>query len=226
MKKGTLHIVATPIGNLEDITLRAIRVLGQVDLIACEDTRQTLKLLNHYKIKKPLVSYHQHSRLTKLDFIIGKLEQGQSVALVSDAGTPGISDPGFKLVDKALEQGIKVVPIPGACAMTALASSSGLPVDSFLFLGFVPHKKGREKMFKRIAESRETVVIYESPHRFLKTLKSLGEVLDSKRQIVVGRELTKMYEEIIRGSAQEVLEYFSGKAVKGEICVVVQRRRR
>ena len=205
--------------------MRALKILKEVDLIACEDTRQTLKLLNHFKIKKPLISYHQHSRLTRVDLIIDKLNAGENIALTSDAGTPGISDPGNKLVDRALEAGIKVVPIPGACAATALASACGLPTDSFLFLGFVPHKKGRQKLFARVAESRETVIIYESPHRFLKTLESLVQVLDSKRRIVAGRELTKMYEEILRGNASEILEHFKDKKIKGEIVLVVEGKR-
>lgn len=222
---GTLYVVATPIGNLEDITLRALKVFTQVDLIACEDTRQTLKLLNRHKIKKTLVSYHQHSRLTKLDFILAKLNDGEDVALVSDAGTPCISDPGFKLAAKALENGIKVVPIPGACALTTLASASGLPVDSFLFLGFVPHKKGRQTLFRRIAKSEETVIIYESPHRFIKTLNSLSENLEEERVVVVGRELTKVYEEVKRGSVGELLDYFSDKEIKGEITIIIQRKK-
>jgi 16S rRNA (cytidine1402-2'-O)-methyltransferase len=222
MTIGILYIIATPIGNLEDISWRALRILKEVDFIACEDTRQTLKLLNHYQIKKPLISYHQHSRLIKIEWLIDQLRAGKNLALVSDAGTPGISDPGNKLVDQALVAGIKVVPIPGACAVTALASASGLPVDSFLFLGFVPHKKGREKLFKRIAKASETVIIYESPHRFLKTLENLVRVLDSKRKVVVGRELTKVYEEIVRGNVIEILEHFKDKSIKGEIVVIIE----
>ena len=224
MEKGLLYIVATPIGNLEDISSRALNTLKEVDLIACEDTRHTLRLLNHYKIKKSLVSYHQHSKETKTGFIIERLLAGNNVALVSDAGTPGISDPGNKLVDKALENGIKVVPIPGACALTTLASASGLPTDSFLFLGFVPHKKGRETLFKRVAEFKETVIIYESPHRFLKTLESLVKTLDSKRRVVVGREMTKVYEEIVRGNASEILEHFKEKKIRGEIVIAIEGR--
>lgn len=224
-KKSILYIVATPIGNLEDITLRALRVLKEVDLIACEDTRKTKNLLSRFQIQTPTISYHQHSKVQKLDYLIELLRQGKRVALVSDAGTPGISDPGNLLVQKAAEQlsdGVQVVPVPGPCAATALASVSGLPTDKFLFLGFPPHKKGREKFFKRVAESEETVIFYESPHRFLKALNSLSELLDENRKVVVGRELTKMFEEVVRGTIGEVAGYFANKGVKGELVIIVE----
>jgi len=223
LKPSTLYVIATPIGNLGDVTLRALEILKQVDLIACEDTRQTSKLLNHYEIKKPLVSYHQHSKVTKIDYLIGELKKGKSLALVSDAGTPGISDPGNLLVKEVQENNFQVVPIPGACAATALASVSGLATDKFLFLGFPPHKKGRETFFKRVAESSETVIFYESPHRFLKTLEQLKKALnDSKRQVVVGRELTKVFEEIVKGDIEKLIEYFENNKIKGEFVVIVK----
>ena len=222
-----LYIVATPIGNLEDITLRALRLLKEVDFIVCEDTRQTLKLLNHFAIKKPLISYHQHSRLQKIDYIVGLLRDGRNLALVSDAGTPAISDPGGVLVEKVVEElgdSIQVIPIPGSSALTALASVAGLPVDKFIFLGFLPHKKGRRALFDSIKESDKTVIFYESPHRILKTLTALAEILDKDRQIVVGRELTKKFETIYRGSAAGVLGQLKNDEVKGEFVVVVSKK--
>lgn len=219
---GTLYVVATPIGNLEDITLRALRVLREVDLIACEDTRHTKILLERHNIHKPLVSYHQHSRLQKVDFLISELKAGKSMALVSDAGTPGISDPGGVLVAKASELGIPVVPIPGPSAVIALASVSGQPTDRFLFLGFLPHKKGREKLIKRILESDSPVIFYESPHRILKTLEALSH---SEGHIVVGRELTKKFEEIVRGQTGEVFESLKFKKPQGEYVLIYFRQK-
>ena len=224
-RQAILYIVATPIGNLEDITLRALRILKEVDLIACEDTRQTRKLLSHFEIKTGTVSYHQHSKVQKLDYLIELLRQGKNVAMVSDSGTPGISDPGNVLVKSVAEQlgdSVQIMPIPGACAAISLASVSGLPTDKFLFLGFPPHKKGREKFFKRVADSEETVIFYESPHRFLKALNSLSELLSEDRKVVVGRELTKVFEEVVRGAVGEVLAYFEEKGVKGEFVVVAE----
>lgn len=220
---GSLYIVATPIGNLSDITFRAIEILKSVDFIACEDTRVTRKLIDHYDIDTRLISYHQHSKLTKIDYIIELLKSGKNIALVSDAGTPAISDPGGKLVEQAYQAGILVIPIPGPSAVTTLLSASGLPSDRFEFLGFVPHKKGREKLFNKISESKKTIVLYESVHRIMKTLKSLDETLSEDRIIAVGRELTKYYEEIKRGTAQEIFEYFENnpKNVRGEFVVVV-----
>ncbi len=223
---GILYLIATPIGNLEDITLRALRVLKEVDFILCEDTRQTLKLLNHFQIKKALISYHQHSRLQKIDNIISLLREGKKMALVSDAGTPALSDPGGVLVEKVIAEcggSVSVVPIPGASALTAVISVAGLPTDRFLFLGFLPHKKGRQTLFERIRDSQQTVIFYESPHRIIKTLTSLVEVLDEKRRVVVGRELTKKFESLYRGSAQEVLKKLEDDEVKGEFVVVVGR---
>jgi len=224
---STLYVVSTPIGNLEDITFRALRILKEVDLIACEDTRQTLKLLNHYNIKKPLISYFQHSKLSKVDYIIEQLCQGKNLALVTDAGTPGISDPGGILVQKlTIEQAgkIKIVPIPGPNAAVAALSVFGFPADRFVFMGFPPHKKGRNKFFTEVAEAKYTVVFYESTHRILKTLNQLKEIL-RERKIVVCRELTKQFESIYRGSAEEILKILESDKnnLKGEFVVVVSK---
>lgn len=220
---GTLFVVATPIGNLSDITLRALEVLAKVDFILCEDTRKTKILLNHYKIKKPLVSYHQHSKLTKINFIIEKLVQGKNMALVSDAGTPGISDPGNMLIDKLLSLKNKLVtitPIPGPSALTCAASVSGLPCDRFVFLGWLP-KKGRKKILIEILNEKKTIIFYESPYRILKTLKEMADILDSSREIVVCRELTKKFEEIVHGKPKDVLKKFQNQKVLGEFVVLI-----
>ncbi len=214
---GTFYVVATPIGNLEDLTFRAVKILQEVDLVACEDTRRTKILLDRYEIKKPTISYHQHSRLERLQEIISELRQGRNVALVSDAGTPGISDPGGVLVAKAIEGDIKVVPIPGPTALAAILSVSGIPMDRFLFLGFLPHKKGRQTLIKKILESDLPVILYESPHRILKTL---NELATSEGYLIVGRELTKKFEEIVRGPASEVYEHFKDKEILGEFAII------
>ncbi|HEC30420.1 MAG TPA: 16S rRNA (cytidine(1402)-2'-O)-methyltransferase [Candidatus Yonathbacteria bacterium] len=225
-----LYIVATPIGNLEDVTLRAIRVLKEVDLILCEDTRVTKKLLNKYDIDTPTMSYHAHSKITKAEKIIGLLSEGKNLALVSDAGTPAISDPGVLLVKQVrdeLKDEVQVLPIPGPSAVISALSASGLPSSEFVFLGFLPHKKGRETLFKEIANSKRTVAFYESPHRILKALHSLTEHLGvrppSERQVVVARELTKIHEEIISGSPKEVEDFFQNnpEKVRGEFVVLV-----
>ena len=218
---STLYVVSTPIGNLEDITFRALRILKEVDLIVCEDTRQTLKLLNHYNIKKPLVSYFQHSKLSKVDYIIEQLHQGKNLALVTDAGTPGISDPGGILVQKlTIEQAgkVKIVSIPGPNAAITALSVSGFPTDKFVFMGFPPQKKGRNKFFEEIIKTKYTAVFYESKHRILKTLNQLKDNLPERsegwkrtnvlrvpreRQIVVCRELTKQFESIYRGRTEQ-----------------------
>jgi len=223
---STLYIIATPIGNLEDITLRALRVLKEVDMILCEDTRMTQKLLQKYAIATPTLSYHSHSRLAKVEKIFELLEEGKNLALVSDAGTPTISDPGVLLVFQVKEkfgQEVSIVPIPGPSAVISALSASGLPSSDFLFLGFLPHKKGRETLFKEIALSKRTTVFYESPHRILKTLESLKKHLDEKRRIVVARELTKIYEEMVTGTTEEMLRYFEKNKdkVKGEFVVMV-----
>jgi len=218
------YVIATPIGNMEDITLRAIRILGEVDLILCEDTRQTKKLLNKYNIKNKTMSYHAQSKLAKTEKIFKLLKEGKDLALVSDAGTPGISDPGAMLVSKIKEHfsdSVDVIPLPGASAVIAALSASGLPMHEFTFLGFLPHKKGREKLFKEIALSKRTVVFYESPHRIIKTLESLVKFCPEKK-ICIAREMTKIYEEFKTGSAFELLEYFNkNKKQKGEFTVIV-----
>ncbi len=224
---ATLYIVSTPIGNFEDITLRALRILSEVDMVLCEDTRVTKKLLNKYEINTPTMSYHCHSKLSKVEKVFTLLEEGKDVALVSDAGTPTISDPGVLLVSQVKEKfnaDIKIVPIPGPSAVISALSVSGIPSSEFLFLGFLPHKKGRETLFNEIANSKRTTVFYESPHRIEKTLKSLVEHLDNKRKVVIARELTKIYEEIVSGTAEEVSSYFSQNQdkVKGEFVVIVE----
>jgi 16S rRNA (cytidine1402-2'-O)-methyltransferase len=221
-----LYIVATPIGHLKDITFRGIEILKDADFIICEDKRETVKLLNHYEILKPLISYHEHSKIQRVDEIIDMLKTGKSAALVSCAGTPGISDPGGRLISEvlaALGDNVKIIPIPGPCALAAAASVSGLPCDQFIFLGFLPHKKGRETLFRQIAENKETTIFYESPHRILKTLNSLAGVLDESRKVVVGRELTKMFEEIKRGNISEIKSYFENNPdkVRGEFALLV-----
>jgi 16S rRNA (cytidine1402-2'-O)-methyltransferase len=227
---STLFIVSTPIGNLEDITLRALRVLEEVDLVLCEDTRVTKKLLDHYEITTPTMSYHAHSKLAKVDQVFALLREGKNLALVSDAGTPTISDPGVLLVEQVKSEfgdEVKVVPVPGASAALSALAVSGLPSSDFLFLGFLPHKKGRETLFKEIAHSKRTVVFYESPHRILKSLASLQEHVEtessSERRVVVGRELTKLHEEVVNGTASEILNYFASNPehVRGEFVVMV-----
>lgn len=219
------YVVATPIGNLGDITLRAIETLKNVDLILCEDTRVTKKLLDKYEIKKPTMSYHAQSKLAKVDKIFALLEEGKDLALVSDAGTPGISDPGAMLVSKIKEElsdTIQVIPIPGASAIITALSASGLPTHEFTFLGFLPHKKGRETLFKEIAEAKRTFAFYESPHRILKTLESLNKFCP-KKKVCIARELTKIYEEIKTGTPKEILEYLEKNPVKqkGEFTVLI-----
>lgn len=226
MNKGILYIVATPIGNLGDITLRALEILKSVDLILCEDTRETKKILDKYAINTPTMSYHAQSKLSKVDKIFELLEEGKNLALVSDAGTPGISDPGAMLVSQirartTLAQ-TEVIPIPGPSAVIAALSASGLPTHEFTFLGFLPHKKGRETLFKEIAISERTMVFYESPHRILKTLESLIKFCPNKK-VCIARELTKIYEEFKTGTPEEVLEYLTKNPEKqrGEFTVIV-----
>ena len=220
MKKGTLCIVATPIGNLEDITLRALRVLKEVDLIAAEDTRQTLKLLNHYEINKPLISYHRHNEETKSEILIEKLRNGENIALVSDAGTPGICDPGEEVIKKAIEDNIEVIPIPGACAMINALIVSGISTKEFEFLGFLPlNKKLRRQKLKEIENSSKTIIIYEAPHKMKTTLGDLKEILKD-RKIVLARELTKIHEEFIRKSIDELLSEID--TIKGEMILIIE----
>ncbi|MCK9379311.1 MAG: 16S rRNA (cytidine(1402)-2'-O)-methyltransferase [Candidatus Moranbacteria bacterium] len=217
-----LYIVATPIGNLEDITLRAIRIMKEADFVACEDTRVTRKLTAHYEIETPLISYHQHSKLQKIDFIISKLKEGKNIALVTDAGTPGISDPGNILVAEAVKNGIDIATIPGASALAALASVAGIDMQKFIFLGFPPHKKGRETFFKEVIAQKYPAVYYDSVHRVIKNLGLLQE-LGCEKNVILGRELTKMFEEIARGSIEEILKYFENNPVKvkGEFVIII-----
>lgn len=221
-KSGTLFIVATPIGNLGDMTLRALETLKSVDAILCEDTRVTSRLLAHYEIKRPLVSCHEHTDDSKLKQLIDRLGQGESLAFVSDAGTPGLSDPGNKLVSLALESDIAVVPIPGVSALATLVSVAGIDMREFVFLGFPPHKKGRETFFRKVAAAEMPVMYYESPHRVLKNLELLASFASGKR-VIIGRELTKLFEEMVRGTIEEALTYFSEhpEKVKGEFAVIV-----
>jgi 16S rRNA (cytidine1402-2'-O)-methyltransferase len=222
---ANLYIVATPIGNLEDITLRALEVLKKVDLILCEDTRVTKKLLDRYQIKKPLLSYHQHSKIQKIDYIISLLKERKNLALVSDAGTPGISDPGGKLVNevmKWLSDQVKIVPIPGPSALTCAVSISGFPMDKFLFFGFLPKKKKRKKILKEIANFNYPVIFYESPYRILKTLEELKEI-NRELKIVVVKELTKKFETIYRGKIEEVIEKIEKDKLKGEFVVIIRK---
>lgn len=223
--KGVLYVVGTPIGNLEDITLRALRVLKQADLIACEDTRQTQKLLNHYGIQKRTVSYHEHNEITRAAELVKDIEEGATVALVSDAGMPGISDPGFRLIALAVRHRVTIVPIPGAVAFVAALAASGLPTDSFRFGGFLPAKSGqRRSELERIRQTPRTQIFYEAPHRIVETLEDVVAVLGPARHVVVAREVTKLHEEFLRGRAGDVLDELRARAqVKGEITLLIGR---
>jgi 16S rRNA (cytidine1402-2'-O)-methyltransferase len=225
-EKGTLYIVSTPIGNMEDITLRALRILKEVDLIAAEDTRRTGLLLKHFGIQAPLTSYFEGNELKKREFILAKLNEGKNVALVSDAGTPGVSDPGFRLIQLAIENHLPIIPIPGSSAVITALSVSGLPTDAFLFKGFLPHKsKKRRDLLRELENVRETLILYESPHRILETLSDILEILGD-REIVLTRELTKVYEEIIRGKVSEILNQVGDRTLKGEITLVISGKTR
>ncbi len=225
MQQGILYIVPTPIGNLEDITLRAIRILKEVDLIIAEDTRQSLKLLNHFEIKKSLQSYHMHNEHKVLQRYVDEILDGKNIALISDAGTPAISDPGFLLVRECLKNNIKVDCLPGATAFVPALVKSGLPADSFCFEGFLPEKKGRQTMLKKLCEEERTIILYESPHRLIKTLKQFIEYFGSERQISVSRELTKTFEETVNGTITEVLNHFENNTVKGEFVIVIDGKK-
>jgi 16S rRNA (cytidine1402-2'-O)-methyltransferase len=218
-----LYLVATPIGNLEDITLRALRVLKEVDVIACEDTRQTQKLLNHYSIATRTTSYHEHNEMTRAAELVKEMQEGASVALVTDAGMPGISDPGYRLISLAIQHHVPVVPIPGASAFLAALVASGLPSDSFRFSGFLPPKRGeRRAALEAIKSSPRTQVFYEAPHRVVEALEDVVEVLGEARHVVIAREVTKLYEEFLRGRAGEVLETLKSRdVVKGEITLLI-----
>ncbi|MDD2582613.1 MAG: 16S rRNA (cytidine(1402)-2'-O)-methyltransferase [Desulfuromonadaceae bacterium] len=221
MTAGTLYIIATPIGNLEDMTYRAVRILGEVDLIAAEDTRHSLKLLNHFDITKPLTSYFDHNQQIKGERILNALRQGKSVALISDAGTPCVSDPGYQLVRDAVAENIPVVPVPGACAAITALAASGLPTDTFTFAGFPPSRQGKRRTFlSGVNKLPGTLVLYEAPHRLIDTLNDIREVL-GERQVIVARELTKMYEEFIRGSTSEVIAAVSHGIVRGEVVILI-----
>ncbi|MCK9344962.1 MAG: 16S rRNA (cytidine(1402)-2'-O)-methyltransferase [Candidatus Pacebacteria bacterium] len=226
---ATLYIIGTPIGNLEDITLRALRVLKEVDLVLCEDTRVTKRLLSKYEIDTPTMSYHAQSKLAKVDKILELLTEGKNIALVSDAGTPCISDPGVLLVSQVREKfgdDVSIVPIPGPSALITALSAAGISVAEFTFLGFLPHKKGRETLFKEIAESTRVMAFYESTHRIEKALESLEKFCGADRHVIVARELTKIYEEFVRGTVAEVRAHYAKNPdrVRGEFVVIVQGR--
>ena len=217
---GKLYIVATPIGNLEDITLRALKILKEVNLIAAEDTRQTLKLLNHYDISKPLISYHRHNEDVKSDVLIEKLKNGENIAIVSDAGTPGICDPGEEVIKKAIEENIEVIPIPGPCAMITALIASGISTKEFVFLGFLPlNKKLRKQKLEEIQKSDKTIILYEAPHKMKATLSDLKNILLNKK-IVLARELTKIHEEFIRKNIDELLNEIDN--LKGEMILIIE----
>ena len=217
---GKLFVVGTPIGNLADITYRAIDVLNNVEFIFAEDTRVSKKLLNHYSIDKKIYSYHDYSRDSEVINLINILVDGSNVALISDAGTPTISDPGYRLIRQCIKKGIDVIPIPGPSAVTAALSVAGLPSDSFTFIGFLPQKKGRVKKIEQLNDIENTIIVFESPHRIFKTLNQFLEILGN-RQVVIGRELTKLYEEIIRGNLKEIIQRISDKSLKGEIVIMI-----
>ena len=217
---GKLYIVATPIGNLDDITLRALKILNEVNLIAAEDTRQTLKLLNHYDISKPLISYHRHNEDVKSDVLIEKLKNGENIAIVSDAGTPGICDPGEEVIKKAIEENIEVIPIPGPCAMITALIASGISTKEFVFLGFLPlNKKLRKQKLEEIQKSDKTIILYEAPHKMKATLLDLKNIL-LNRKIVLARELTKIHEEFIRKNIDELLNEIDN--LKGEMILIIE----
>lgn len=220
-QETVLYLVPTPIGNLDDITLRAIKVLQSVEVILAEDTRTSGVLLRHLEISKPLQSYHIHNEHKVLQQLVERMQKGEKMALISDAGTPAISDPGFLLVRECLKHDIKIECLPGATAFVPALVKSGLPNDRFIFEGFLPHKKGRQTRLQNLADETRTMVFYESPHRLVKMLNQLAEVLGKDRQASVSRELTKIYEETVNGTLEEIAQHFEGKKVKGEIVVVV-----
>ena len=221
LRPGTLYLVATPIGNLEDVTLRAVRTLKECDVVAAEDTRRTGQLLSHFGISSPLLSYYQFNEARRSEEIIERLGHGEKVALVTDAGSPGISDPGERVVKAALAFGFRVEPVPGACALVAALTASGLPTDEFHFVGFLPHKSGqRRKKLEKVKSSSGTLVLYESPHRVAKLLAELNEIVPD-RPVVLARELTKKFEEFLRGTPAELLEVAKRKPPKGEFVVLI-----
>jgi|TARA_B110000908_G_scaffold4410_1_gene5701 16S rRNA (cytidine1402-2'-O)-methyltransferase len=220
-----LYIVPTPIGNLKDITFRAIETLNHVDLILAEDTRTSIKLLNHYEIKTPMISYHMHNEHRILDDIIDKLTTGINIALISDAGTPAISDPGFLLVRACVENKIEIDCLPGATALIPALVNSGFPNDKFVFEGFLPVKKGRQTRFKLLAEETRTIIVYESPHKLLKTLRDISLYMGEETQLSISREISKLYEETLRGTSKELEAHFNTKKPKGEIVIIIQRHK-
>lgn len=222
IQSSTLYVVPTPIGNLADITHRSIHVLSQVELILCEDTRVSQKLLKHYNIDTPTKSYHMHNEHRTVDRLVEQLQQGMSMALISDAGTPAISDPGFLLVRACLQSGVNVTSLPGPTAFVPALVQSGFPTDRFVFEGFLPHKKGRKSRLSQLAEETKTIVLYESPHRILKTLAQCAQVMGSDRQASISRELTKAFEETVRGTLEELEAHFTTHTPKGEFVLVIQ----
>ena len=216
-----LYLIPTPLGNLKDITLRSLEVLQQVDVILCEDTRTSSKLLNHYNIQKPVSPYHQHNEHKIVEHIVEQLKSGKTMALITDAGTPGISDPAFLLVRECIKQDVKVESLPGATAFVPALVNSGIPTNRFAFEGFLPLKKGRQTMMKKLVEEERTMIFYESPMRLVKTLEEFITYFGADRQCSVSRELTKMFEENKRGTLREVADHFKAKTVKGEIVIVV-----
>jgi 16S rRNA (cytidine1402-2'-O)-methyltransferase len=225
MSKPALFLVPTPIGNLGDITLRGLEILKSVDVILAEDTRTSRKLLNHFAISKSLQSFHIFNEHKTLEGLIKRLKDGETMALVSDAGTPGISDPGFLLVRECLKSGLKIETLPGATALIPALVNSGFPTDRFVFEGFLPHKKGRQTALKKLAEEERTIVLYESPHRLVKTLEQMAEFFGVDRMVSISRELTKMYEETFTGTLMDATNHFKSKEVKGEIVLVIDGKK-
>ncbi len=219
---GKLYIVPTPIGNLDDMTFRAVKVLKDADIVLAEDTRTSGKLLKHFGIDTKMSSYHKFNEHKVAESIVNKIKSGENVALISDAGTPAISDPGFLLVRECVKNGVDVECLPGATAFVPALVNSALPADKFFFEGFLPHKKGRQTRLKFLSEFPHTVILYESPHRLVKTLKQIAEFFGSDRKVSVSRELTKLHEENVRGTVEEVIEHFDNKTVKGEIVIVIE----
>lgn len=222
---GKLYIVPTPIGNLEDITIRALRILKEVSFVLAEDTRTSRKLFSHFEINTRLIAYHMHNEHKTVNQFVAQIASGDDVALISDAGTPAISDPGFLLVRQCVEEGVEVECLPGATALIPALVNSALPADRFVFEGFLPHKKGRQTRITELAENKYTFILYESPHRLLKTLKQLADVMGQDHKASVSRELSKIYEENKRGNLGELIEYFSQKTIKGEIVIVVEGKK-
>ena len=216
-----LYLIPTPIGNLEDITLRAIRILKEVDLVLAEDTRTSMFLMKHFEISTPLQSHHLHNEHSKIEEVVNQIKSGITIALITDAGTPGISDPGFLLVRECIKNAIEVETLPGATAFVPALVNSGLPSERFCFEGFLPHKKGRQTKLESLVEEERTMIFYESPHRLIKTLTSFSEYFGKERKASISRELTKMFEENKRGTLEELIAYFSSKSIKGEIVIVV-----